>query len=340
MFVGFFGRCSRSGSFHLFRADGVALSIACAFASLWLSGCWESNDLKSSGPVESSSRQAGAAEGSVLADDRLGQTSDRPTNEGAASEMAADPAIKILAWNIESDGADAGVIAEQLRQMPRYDIYGFTEVRPDDFPKIKAALGPDYFFKYSKSGFDDRLAFAIRKTRFEFGEDDYYEFNAFGDWVLNPGNFRAPFVFEVTDKISGKAFALVLNHLARGNEEIRMTQAIGLRQWAQQEAQAVIAIGDYNFDYVFATDKGNPAMDAFLEGDVFEWIRPQPMVDSNYYDGDGDGVDDFIDSLLDFVFVAGPAKAWKLECEVVVRENDFPDDERTSDHRPIQLIIQ
>jgi hypothetical protein len=41
--------------------------------------------------------------------------------------------------------------------------------------------------------------------------------------------------------------------------------------------------------------------------------------------------------MLDFAFVAGPAKGWKAVCKVIVRDGDFPDDEATSDHRPIEL---
>jgi len=256
---------------------------------------------------------------------------------GSGSELIAAKPLKILAWNIESGGANPDVIAAQLKQMPGYDIYGLSEVRPTDFPTIKAALGTDYYVQYSKSGFDDRLAFAIRKDRFDF--IDQYEFTAFGQHVINPGNYRSPFVFEIKDNLSGKQFLVVLNHLARGKAEVRQEQALAIRMWAKDQAQPIIAIGDYNFDYVFATDKGNPAFDVFLEDDVFTWVRPVPMVDSNWYDEAQDGEDDYIDSLLDFVFVAGEAKTWNLKCQIIVREGDFPDDATTSDHRPVELII-
>jgi len=38
---------------------------------------------------------------------------------------------------------------------------------------------------------------------------------------------------------------------------------------------------------------------------------------------------------LDFAFVANAAKTWKGESDVIVRQGDFPDNEKTSDHRPI-----
>jgi hypothetical protein len=43
--------------------------------------------------------------------------------------------------------------------------------------------------------------------------------------------------------------------------------------------------------------------------------------------------------MLDFAFVAGPAKDWKPVCKVIVRDKDFPDNKTTSDHRPIELRL-
>jgi hypothetical protein len=43
--------------------------------------------------------------------------------------------------------------------------------------------------------------------------------------------------------------------------------------------------------------------------------------------------------VLDFVFVTGPAKGWLASSEIVVVNGDFPDDETTSDHRPIVATL-
>ena len=64
------------------------------------------------------------------------------------------------------------------------------------------------------------------------------------------------------------------------------------------------------------------------------------MIDSNWYDPEGDGEDNYPGSILDFAFVSGPAIEWPAESNVIVREGDFPDDEKTSDHRPLELLIQ
>ncbi|WP_146462070.1 endonuclease/exonuclease/phosphatase family protein [Rubripirellula tenax] len=260
-----------------------------------------------------------------------------PTDSASVAPHVGEK-IRILAWNIESDGANADVIADQLDAMPRYDVYGFSEVRPLDFAVIKDRLGDEYTCRYSKSGYDDRLAYAIRSDRFEIVEQ--YEIKNFEDHVLNPGNYRSPYITVVKDLKSGQTLTLMLNHLARGKAEVRAMQAAGLRAWAAAQGdEPIVAIGDYNFDYVFATDKGNESFDEFLRDDTFVWLRPEPMIDSNWFDGDGDGNDDYPGSLLDFAFVAGTAKEWKAECRVLVRDQDFPDDKTTSDHRPIELTI-
>ena len=76
-----------------------------------------------------------------------------------------------------------------------------------------------------------------------------------------------------------------------------------------------------------------------MQDNVWTWIRPEPLVDTNWSDVDGDGVDNHIDSLLDFSFVAGEAKTWRASSRVIVRENDFPDNDKTSDHRPVELFL-
>lgn len=260
--------------------------------------------------------------------------SDPPTIAPADS---ASQSIRMLAWNIESNGANGDVIADQLSTLGRYDIYGFTEVRPLDWPAIKASLGDGFVYFYSKTGYDDRTAFAINKFRFDVL--DQYEMEQHEGYVLNPGNYRSPHVCELKDRATGTQFLLMLNHLARGKAAVRQRQAEGLREWAKTIEQPIVAIGDYNFDYVFATQKGNPAFDLFLADDVYQWVVPEPLIDSNWYDGDQDGEDDYPGSILDFAFVTGQAKSWRPVSRVIVREGDFPDDLITSDHRPIELVL-
>ncbi len=94
----------------------------------------------------------------------------------------------------------------------------------------------------------------------------------------------------------------------------------------------------------FADDEGHAAFQVFLEDDLFHWVRPAPLVDSNWADVDAslpldERTDQFPGSILDFVFVTGAAKGWSPVSRVVVRDGDFPDTADTSDHRPVDCVL-
>ena len=150
---------------------------------------------------------------------------------------------------------------------------------------------------------------------------------------------RSPLLARFRQRDSGAEFQVVLNHLARGNADFRTQQAVGLREWGRQQTIPTIAFGDFNFDYVFETDSGNQAFVEFMRDNVWKWIKPGEMIDTNWYDEAGDGEDDYPGSMLDFAFVAGAAKELSWKFDVLVREDDFPDDDQTSDHRPVVLEL-
>ena len=51
------------------------------------------------------------------------------------------------------------------------------------------------------------------------------------------------------------------------------------------------------------------------------------------------GKDNYLDSMLDFVFLANGARAFECQCSIVQRDGDFPDDATTSDHRATELWL-
>ena len=259
---------------------------------------------------------------------------DAPEQSGTREAVE----LAVFAWNVESGGADSKRIAERLAGYGEYNIFCLSEVHPDDFATYRQALGEDFDSFESRSGNEDRLQILYDKTRFELLEQ--IELDRHGDYVLNKGNLRSPTAVRLKDRLSGKTFIVMVNHLARGNAESRKQQAIGLREWARDQDTAIINVGDFNMDYEFATGKGNDALDEMRRDNVWKWIEPVTWIDTNWWDPEGDGLDNFEGSLLDFAFVAGPAKAWDAKCEVIVELNDFPDDATTSDHRPISLKLQ
>jgi len=244
-------------------------------------------------------------------------------------------AARFLCWNIESEGSDPKVIAKQLMEMGQYDVYALTEFLPSAKGIFEDSLGKNFQLIMSRSGHNDRLAIAFDTRLFEL-------IKSFEIEKINFKNrYRSPLVAHLKDKNSGMEFYVMNNHLARGKEKVREIQAKQLVEWARTQLIPVVALGDYNLDYVFATDKGNTAFAPMLRDNVWKWIKPVELIDTNWYDNPQapDGIDDYPGSLLDFAFVSGPAKIWKASCKVIVRPGDFPDDENTSDHRPFELIV-
>ncbi|MCY2973866.1 MAG: hypothetical protein NTW52_04270 [Planctomycetota bacterium] len=259
------------------------------------------------------------------------------TQQPAVQKTASSETISVLAWNLESGGSDPAVIAQQLKDLGAHDIYCLTEVDPKTFEQNASSLGSKYEAINGNTGRDDRLQIIYNKDRFELLEQK--ELMEYRDFILNNGNHRSPLYARLKDKATGLQFIVMTNHLARGNAELRTKQAIGLREWARDQNVGVINIGDFNMDFDFRTERGNEAFPEVLRDNIFTWVRPAVLIDTNWADKNGDGLDEYPDSMLDFAFVSGPAKDWKPVCRVIVREGDFPDDQATSDHRPIELKL-
>jgi endonuclease/exonuclease/phosphatase family metal-dependent hydrolase len=221
-----------------------------------------------------------------------------------------------------------------------YDVFALQEVRPSTAPRYAAAIRKahgNYRYVTSITGRSTRLLIVYNADRLEL--QNFQELFVFDGMLLNDWNHRSPLVAEFRAPDTGTRFKVLNIHLARGKAKLRQEQARGLREWAKAQTLPVVAIGDFNFDYDYLTQKGNMAFGEFVAGDVWRWVRPEELIDTNWSDRDGDGVDNYPDSCLDFAFVAGIAKNWGAESRVIVRERDFPDDDKTADHRPVELGI-
>ena len=273
---------------------------------------------------------------------------ESPVKDSSHASTEADPAapeqvvaakpkfeIEFLSWNLESEGSDPTVIGQQLADRRRYDVYALSEVLLSAKEILENSLGENYVSVVSESGFNDRLAIFYDSTKFE--ELKHFEIRE----INFKHRYRAPLVVHLRHKATHVEFLVMNNHLARGKAPIRQQQATQLVEWARTQLMPVVALGDYNFDYVFETKKGNEAFSNMLKDNVWEWVKPEQLIDTNWYDNpeDPDGEDDYPGSMLDFAFVSGPAKDWEKRCRVIVTDGDFPDDENTSDHRPFELTV-
>ena len=78
--------------------------------------------------------------------------------------------LRILAWNVESDGNDPNVIVHQLHDLPGYDIVGLTEVRSGSIKKYLDALsasGNTYLSVNTATGGSDRIVLAYNTKRLQ-----------------------------------------------------------------------------------------------------------------------------------------------------------------------------
>lgn len=265
-------------------------------------------------------------------------TGELNTNGNDTKPSAVPPnEVRLLAWNVESGGNDPAIIAKQLAEFQGYDVICLSEVSPTSFERYRSALLHQYDEVHGKTGRADRLQIFIRRDRYDLV--DTQELSQHRDHILNAGNHRSPLFVRLKDKLTEQQLIVMTNHLARGNAKFRQQQAAGLREWARDQNVPVIALGDFNMDYDYRSMKGNAAFDEMVRDNVWSWLAPETYVDTNWSDRDGDGIDNYPDSMLDLAFAAGAAKEWGIDCRIIVRPNDFPDDEATSDHRPIELLF-
>ena len=257
------------------------------------------------------------------------------TNASETVKPQSPPAIQlsILGWNLQSGENDPAVIAEQLKELAGYDVYCLCEVHADNFERYAAALPNRFVSVPSTTGGGDRMQIAFDGDSFE--PLDVKELREFNEGRHQQ---RAPLLVRLRDRRSDTEFVVMVNHLARDDDELRVRQAIGLREWARAQTVGVICVGDFNFDFSFKTQKGNEALPEMLRDNIWDWVQPEEWIDTQW--SDDDGKDRYPDSMLDFAFVSGPAKQWDPKCRVIVREGDFPDDYSTSDHRPVELRLE
>ena len=257
------------------------------------------------------------------------------TNAQETKSANPEP-FAILAWNIEIGGSEIATIKEQLKELEPFEILALSEVPKKSVNEFANLWSQDSFIVGEKGG-EACLLLAWDTTKFDKIKFD--ELTKFEDQEFAPGIQAAPLIAQLRHKQSKMEFNVVMNHLARGSAELRKRQALILVEWAKKQSLPIIAVGGYNFDYDIPTKKGNEAFDAFLNGGTWKWIEPQQLIDTNWADRNRDGKDDYPDSMLDFAFAAGPARTWGIQSEIIVRDRDFPDTEKTSDQRPIHTTV-
>lgn len=250
-----------------------------------------------------------------------------------AVELSAEEIqLRVVGWNVESGDSSPATIAQRIANEEAVDIWGLSEVPDADTARqyeTAAEVGENADFQtiVGTTGDRDRLVVLYNANRLKrIAVEELHSMNI-------GGRVRAPLVVTFEGRTTGKRFLFMVNHLYRSRATRRHEQARKLNQWARNQPLPVIAVGDYNFDWHYQSgdrdrDRG---YDLLTEGGVFTWVRPDRLIPTNASGHQ---------SVLDFVFVCGDAAGWTFESTILEEEGDFPDDDRKSDHRPVDAIFR
>lgn len=235
--------------------------------------------------------------------------------------------ITVVSWNVESGGSDDQTIRQRMASFQGVDVWGLSEVPGPVSAGVYetgAEDGEEANFEriVGTTGASDRLAIIFNAERFQHVRT--IELTDIGS-----GNHRAPLIVELRDVAANRNFMFMVNHLARGNANLRRQQATQLNTWVRAQTLPVIAVGDYNFDWeVVGGDQDHDlGYDNMTNGGAWTWVRPATLIKSQCSPN--------FNSVLDFIFVNGAAQAWSGTSEILVVPNDCDASPLTSDHRPV-----
>jgi len=240
--------------------------------------------------------------------------------------------LTVIAFNTESGGADPGVIADTFENLPRADVWGFSEVQSESWANtfeeaVAEVAGSEFQLILGSTGGGDRLAIIYNADTLELVSDfELHDINI-------GGNVRAPLVGRFRMNGTPLEFFFVVNHLYRSRPERRHQQATLLNEWAATQTIPVVMAGDFNFDWSVADGDHDhdTGFDNLTAGAVMQWVRPNDLVRTQCSS---------FDSVLDFVFVGGEARNWSGSGDILFREASYcPDDNTTSDHRPVSATF-
>ena len=260
-----------------------------------------------------------------------------PVGVGVCANVQPTVPLEVVGWNIESGGADLGFVTKRIAAFDGVDLWGISEV--ESLPAAEALRsaagvgeGGPFELVLGESGRDDRLLILFDSDRFELiDREELHDINI-------GGSVRAPLLARFYDRESATAFIFMVNHLYRSKVKRRSEQARMLNDWASDQEVPVIAVGDYNFDWVVnggekLHDRG---YDLLTANGVFSWIRPQKLIRTQCSRHVVEGMPGCqFDTILDFVFASPEAATWQPTSEIFEHENDFPDTDVTPDHRPV-----
>jgi hypothetical protein len=126
----------------------------------------------------------------------------------------------------------------------------------------------------------------------------------------------------------------MVNHLARGDNDLRRDQGQRLNERVRTQTLPVIAVGDYNFDFsVIDGDQNHDVgFDRMTADNLWSWVRPATLITSQCNPN--------FNSVLDFCFVNGAARNLALTSVILQEANDCCNPAANPDHRPLRTEFE
>lgn len=178
--------------------------------------------------------QAAQAKADAAIEEAKRSSVDTDDSTKEATDVAI-PKLRIISWNIESDGNDPAVIAQQLVELGRYDIVALQEVHSRNVDRygnaIRNGISDAYRYFASHTGRSDRVMIIFDSDHLRLTQS--CELFSQEGISLNNWRHRSPLVAHFTDRQTSTEFLFLTAHLARGDAKFRNEQARGLREWAR-----------------------------------------------------------------------------------------------------------
>ncbi len=266
------------------------------------------------------------------------------------SESAGAEEVTVVGFNVEGVQPDGTwdsrleTVAQTVALLPRVHLWGFSEVPDAQWARrLRDAAGSDRLYILGRTGGDDKLCIVFDKRRLELLDPPSVQNPRELREIHQKTGGRAPLVATFRLKSTGTRFQFLVNHLHQTDDRRRHKQATLLNEWAREQTLPTIAVGDYNFDWDprrhgagrRMTGQHDVGFDSMTKQGAWLWVQPDRLVRTQC------GPDpDAYTSVLDFVFLAGPARAWKAESEILDVNQPCPDDASHSDHRPVKAILE